>query len=32
MSLVLVVFLLVVIFLYLRFLGRRAEESLGAAL
>jgi spermidine/putrescine transport system permease protein len=32
MSLVLVVFLLVVIFLYLRFLGRRAEQSLGAAL
>jgi spermidine/putrescine transport system permease protein len=32
MSLVLVVFLLVVIFLYLRVLGRRAEESLGAAL
>jgi spermidine/putrescine transport system permease protein len=32
MSLVLVVFLLVVIFLYLRVLGRRAEESLGTAL
>jgi spermidine/putrescine transport system permease protein len=32
MSLVLVVFLLMVIFLYLRVLGRRAEESLGAAL
>jgi spermidine/putrescine transport system permease protein len=32
MSLVLVVFLLVVIFLYLRFLGRRAEETLGAAM
>ena len=32
MSLVLVVFLLVVIFLYLRVLGRRAEESLGATL
>jgi spermidine/putrescine transport system permease protein len=32
MSTVLVVFLLVVIFLYLRVLGRRAEESLGAAL
>jgi len=32
MSMVLVVFLLVVIFLYLRVLGRRAEESLGAAL
>lgn len=32
MSVVLVVFLLVVIFLYLRILGRRAEESLGAAL
>ncbi|HEX2031134.1 MAG TPA: ABC transporter permease, partial [Actinomycetota bacterium] len=32
MSLVLVAFLLVVIFLYLRVLGRRAEESLGAAL
>jgi spermidine/putrescine transport system permease protein len=32
MSLVLVVFLLVVIFLYLGILGRRAEESLGATL
>jgi spermidine/putrescine transport system permease protein len=32
MSLVLVVFLLVVIFLYLRALGRRTEESLGAVL
>jgi spermidine/putrescine transport system permease protein len=32
MSLVLMTFLLVVIFLYLRFLGRAAEESLGAAL
>jgi spermidine/putrescine transport system permease protein len=32
MSLVLVVFLLVVIFLYLRVLGRRVEESLGTAL
>jgi spermidine/putrescine transport system permease protein len=32
MSTVLVVFLLLVIFLYLRVLGRRAEESLGAAL
>jgi spermidine/putrescine transport system permease protein len=32
MSVVLVVFLLVVIFVYLRVLGRRAEESLGAAL
>jgi spermidine/putrescine transport system permease protein len=32
MSLVLVVFLLVVIFAYLRVLGRRTEESLGAAL
>jgi spermidine/putrescine transport system permease protein len=32
MSLVLVVFLLIVIFLYLRVLGRRAEESLGATL
>jgi len=31
MSMVLVVFLLVVIFLYIRLLGRRAEESLGAA-
>jgi spermidine/putrescine transport system permease protein len=32
MSLVLVVFLLVVIFLYLRVLGRRVEEGLGTAL
>ena len=32
MSLVMVVFLLVVIFLYLRLLGRRAERTLGAAL
>jgi spermidine/putrescine transport system permease protein len=32
MSLVLVVFLLVVIFVYLRFLGRQVEQSLGAAL
>lgn len=32
MSLVLVAFLLVVIFLYLRVLGRQAEESLGTAL
>jgi spermidine/putrescine transport system permease protein len=32
MSLVLVVFLLVVIALYLRVLGRQAEQNLGAAL
>jgi ABC-type spermidine/putrescine transport system permease subunit I len=32
MSLVMVVFLLVVVFLYLRVLGRQAERNLGAAL
>jgi spermidine/putrescine transport system permease protein len=32
MSMVLLLFLLVVIFLYLRVLGRQAEQNLGAAL
>ena len=32
MSMGLILFLLIVIFVYIRILGRRAEQSLGAAL